>query len=51
MWTASASAIQIEQVKNQLTPSEPLAPTQVPGDLAKEVLTYAPSKIKKTENI
>jgi hypothetical protein len=51
MWTAGASAIQIEQVKNQLTPTEPLAPTQVPGDLAKEVLTYAPTKIKKTESM
>ncbi len=51
MWTASASAIQIEQVKNQITPAEQVIPTQVPGDLAKEVLTYAPAKIKKTENI
>ncbi len=51
MWTASASAIQVEQVKNQTTPPEPAAPTQVPGDLAKEILTYQPTKIKKTENI
>jgi hypothetical protein len=51
MWTASASAIQIEQVKNHMIPPEPLSPTQVPGDLAKEVLTYAPAKIKKNENI
>jgi hypothetical protein len=51
MWTASASAIQIEQVKNQVTPAEPVTPTQVPGDLARQVLTYAPAKIKKTENI
>ncbi len=51
MWTASASAIQVEQVKNQITPPEPAAPTQVPGDLAKEILTYQPAKIKKTENI
>ena len=51
MWTASASAIQIEQVKIQLTPPQPLTPAEVPGQLAKEVLVYAPSKIKKTENI
>lgn len=51
MWTASASAIQIEQVKNQVTPAEPQIPTQVPGDLAKEAVTYTPAKIKKTENI
>src|SRR3990167_3339402 len=51
MWTASASAIQIEQVKIQLTPPQPLTPAEVPGQLAKEVLVYTPSKIKKTENI
>jgi hypothetical protein len=51
MWTASASAIQIEQVKNQLTPNDPLPPNQAPGDLAKQVLTYAPAKIKKNEKI
>jgi hypothetical protein len=51
MWTASASAIQVEQAKNQITPPEPASPTQVPGDLAKEILTYQPAKIKKTENI
>lgn len=51
VWTASASAIQMEQVKDQLTPPQPLAPTDAPGQLAKEVLVYAPSKIKKNENI
>jgi hypothetical protein len=51
VWTASASAIQIEQVKDQLTPPQPTAPADVPGQLAKEVLVYTPSKIKKTENI
>jgi hypothetical protein len=51
MWTASASAIQIEQVKEHVTPNEPVVPTQVPGDFAKQILTYEPAKIKKTENI
>lgn len=51
MWTASASAIQVEQAKEQVTPAEPAVPTQVPGDLAKEILTYQPARIKKTENI
>ena len=51
VWTASASAIQIEQVKDLVTTPEPVQPSQVPGDLAKEVLVYAPSKIHKTENI
>lgn len=51
VWTASASAIQIEQVSNQLTPPTPVAPAESPGTFAKEVLVYAPNHIKKTENI
>jgi hypothetical protein len=51
VWTASASAIQVEQVKNQVTPPPQVAPKDVPGELAKQILTYQPSKIKKTENI
>jgi hypothetical protein len=51
MWTASASAIQIEQVQNQLTTPAPRGPLAVQGELAKEALVYTPSKIQKTENI
>jgi hypothetical protein len=51
VWTASASAIQIEQVKNQLTQPQPVNAADVAGQVAKEVLVYTPSKIKKTENI
>ncbi|MBI2749374.1 MAG: hypothetical protein HYX43_08585 [Burkholderiales bacterium] len=51
MWTASASAVQLDQVHNQLTPPTPAAPTEMPGNLAKEILVYAPNTIKKTENI
>jgi hypothetical protein len=51
VWTASASAIQIEQVKNQTTPPVPTAPAQQPGDLAKQALVYQPTKINKTGNI
>lgn len=50
LWAASASAIQVEQVKNQLDLSQ-TKPVSAPGVLAKEVLTYSPSKINKTENI
>jgi hypothetical protein len=50
IWAASASAIQVEQVKNQLDLSQ-TKPVSAPGVLAKEVLTYSPSKINKTENI
>jgi hypothetical protein len=51
MWTASASAIQVEQVKELVTPADPAVPSQVPGDLARQILTYEPAKIKKTENL
>ena len=51
LWTASANAIQLEQVKDQLNPPQAAAATEAPGLFAKEVLTYAPNKIKKTENI
>lgn len=51
MWTASASAVQLDQVHNQLTPPQPATPTETPGDLAKQILVYDPNTIKKTENI
>lgn len=51
MWTASASAVQVEQVHNQLTTPTPLSPTQAPGDIAKQAMIYAPSKVKKNETI
>ncbi|WP_395669111.1 hypothetical protein [Rhodoferax sp.] len=51
VWTASASAVQIEQVKNQVQPPTPNAASQVPGDLAKEVMLYQPSKVRKNEGI
>jgi hypothetical protein len=51
VWTASASAVQIEQVKNQVQPHTPNAASQAPGDLANEVMLYQPSKVKKNEGI
>lgn len=51
VWTAGASAIQVEQVKNQLTPPNPLNPSDAPGDLAKQVLVYTANQVKKPENI
>ena len=51
LWTASASAVQVQQhVKNQLDMSQP-NPNATPGVLATEVFTYSPSKINKTKNI
>jgi hypothetical protein len=51
LWTASASAVQVQQeVRNQVDPlKENLMGVQ--GTLAAEALTYSPSKINKTENI
>lgn len=53
MWTASANAVQMEQVSNQLNLHAPVpaAPADTPGTLAKEVLVYQPQTIKKTENV
>lgn len=48
LWTASASAIQVQQVKNQLDMSQP-NPNAAPGVLSTEVLTYSPSKINRAE--
>lgn len=51
MWAASAVAAQLEQVKDQVTPPIPTSPNAMPGELARESLTYTPSKIKKTANL
>ena len=51
VWTASASAIHQEQTKNQLEQPLPVNPSLAPGNLAKEVLTYEPAKIKKNEKL
>lgn len=48
LWTASASAVQVQQVKNQLDMGQP-NPNATPGVLSTEVLTYSASKINKTE--
>jgi hypothetical protein len=49
VWTASASAVQIEQVKNPTTTQPPVAPLEMPGQLAKQSTAFVPSKIKKVE--
>ena len=51
MWNASASAVQLQQIGNQIAPPVQQSPTQVPGELAKQALTYKPTKINKNENI
>ncbi|MES2948185.1 MAG: hypothetical protein V4858_06530 [Pseudomonadota bacterium] len=51
MWTASASAVQLEQVNNQLNPPAPAAPSDAPGSFAKEVLVYDHNTIKRNERL
>jgi hypothetical protein len=49
VWTASAGAVQIEQVKIQANVQPPVAPTEMPGQLAKQSMVFEPSKIKKVD--
>jgi hypothetical protein len=51
IWAASASAVQVHQIGNQIAKPPTPEPSQMPGDLAKQVLTYQPTKIKKNEKI
>lgn len=51
VWTASASAIHMEQAKDQLDSPLPVNPSMAPGNLAKEVFTYQPTKIKQNEKL
>lgn len=51
VWLASASAVQMEQVHNQLNRPTPTGPSDTPGNLAKEVLVYDQNIIKKNERL
>ena len=51
MWTASASAVQVEQVANHLNRPAPIQPTQIAGELTKQALVYQPSKIPRNEKL
>ena len=51
VWTASASAIQLEQVKDRMDTPVAVNPSATMGTLMKESLTYEPAKIKKTEKL
>jgi len=49
LWTASASAVQVQQqVKDQVDMSK-TSINAAPGVIASEVFTYSPTKINKTE--
>ena len=51
LWLASASAVQITQVNDQLNPPIPAGSTDTPGNLAKEALVYDQNIIKKNERL
>lgn len=51
MWTASAGAVQIEQVQNHLVQPNPTLNNHVAASLAKQKLVYEPDKVKKNEGI
>jgi hypothetical protein len=51
MWQASAMAVEVSQVQKQTVLTNPTNPNAAVGEIAKENLTYTPSKIKKTENL
>ena len=51
VWTASASAIQLEQVKDRMDTPVAVNPSATMGTLMKESLTYEPAKIKQTEKL
>jgi hypothetical protein len=51
MWRASGSAVEIAQAQNQNAQVNHNNPIAAAGELAKENLTYSPSKIKKNESL
>lgn len=51
VWTASASAVQVEQVSNTLNDPRPTVPLNQPGELAKQSTEFKPSEITKTEKL
>jgi len=51
MWRASGSAVEIAQAQNQNAQVNQNNPIAAAGQLAKENLTYTPSKIKKNESL
>ena len=51
VWSAGAGAIHLVQARDRLEQALPVDPSMAPGNLAKEVLTYEPAKIKKNEKL
>ncbi|MEO7108596.1 MAG: hypothetical protein ABIZ09_19640 [Rhodoferax sp.] len=51
LWAASAGAVQLDQVHDQVTTPVAKVPSEIPGDLAKSVLVYDHNTIKKNERL
>jgi len=51
MWQASGMVVEVAQSQKQTLLVNPSNPNLAPGEIARENLTYQPSKITKTENI
>ena len=51
VWRASGGAVEIAQLQNQNMQLVAKSPDDKPGLLAKEAVTYAPSKIQKNEKL
>lgn len=51
LWTASASAVHLEQVNNQSNSTVSPTPSDTPGNFAKEALVYDHNTIKKNERL
>ena len=51
VWRASGNAVEIAQLQNQNIQLTTKTPDDTPGLLAKEGVTYSPSKIQKNEKL
>lgn len=51
MWQASGMAVELAQAQKQGTLAATPNPAVAPGEIAKENLTYSPSKIQKNETV
>ena len=51
VWRASANAVEIAQLQNQNMQLSQKTPDNTPGQLAKESVTYSPSKIQKNDKL
>lgn len=51
MWQASGLAVELAQAQKQGAPAAAPGAASAPGEIARENLTYSPSRIQKNENV